>query len=130
MKAIKFLTMTLAMLMLSVVFPSCSDDDDPVEVYDYYIEWNVSGGGLDSSKLDYMESELNLLVSDLDLYSMDKEDAVYVFDYFLQQLQWQFSAGIAGVEGTLKITLTLMTTEGTSVTTATLNITSTGCTIG
>lgn len=74
MKAVNFFTMMIAMMAMSVSFSSCSgdDDDDPVSgIHDYYIECNVSGGGLDASELTELKSELNLIMTDFDLDAMD-----------------------------------------------------------
>ena len=116
-----------------VSFSSCSgdDDDDPVSgIHDYYIECNVSGGGLDASELTELKSELNLIMTDFDLDAMDKDQAIYIFDQVVKEFKYEFSEGIVGVEGTLKITLTLKTVEGSSVKSSTLKITNTGCTVG
>ena len=110
-----------------LAFQACSgdDDDDPVSgIHDYYIECNVSGGGLDASELTELKSELNLIMTDFDLDAMD------IFDQVVKEFKYEFSEGIVGVEGTLKITLTLKTVEGSSVKSSTLKITNTGCTVG
>ncbi|MBE6288558.1 MAG: hypothetical protein E7099_10350 [Mediterranea massiliensis] len=133
MKAIKFIGMMIAMLAMSVNFSSCSsDDDDPVSAYDdYYIECDAKGGGLDSSTLNTLKSELNISLSELsyELEGLDKDAAIYIFDSFVKSMKSEFSSGISGVEGTLKLIFYLKTVDGKKIKTSTLNVTNTGCTI-
>lgn len=125
--------MMIAILAMSINFSSCSsDDDDPVSAYnDYYIECDVKGGGLDSSTLNTLKSQLNLELSELtyEMEGIDKDAALYIFDSFVKELKNEFSTGIDGVEGTLKMIFFLKTVEGKQVKTSTLNITNSSCTI-
>lgn len=124
--------MMIAMLAMSINFSSCSSDDDPVSAYnDYYIECDVKGGGLDSSTLNTLKSQLNLQLSELtyEMEGIDKDAALYIFDSFVKEMKGEFSSGVDGVEGTLKLVFILKTIEGKQIKTSTLNITNSSCTI-
>ena len=131
MKALtKYFMMMIAMMAMCVSFSSCgSDDDEPIDgIYDFYIECDVTGGGLDSSEISTLKSALNLELSGLDLEAMEVDEATYVFDKFVKELKYEFSDGL-GIDEVLKITLYLKTTEGKTVKKSTLKITENGCTI-
>lgn len=131
MKAFKFLAMMVAMLAMSVGFSSCSDDpDNPVsDKNDYYIECNVSGGGLDSSETNYLQSQLNAQLSEIKWSMLTKDDAIYYFDREMKDLRSGFSEGLSYVTGTLYIKFILKTVDGKTVKTTTLNVTKDGCTL-
>lgn len=130
MGKIKFLAMMIAMLAMSVSFSSCGDDNQPeTDYYDYYIQCKVSGGGLDSSELNYLESQLNAELSDVEWEMMKKEDAIYYFDREMKEVRSVFAEGMSGITGTLYIKFILKTTEGDTIKTTTLNVTKDGCTL-
>lgn len=131
MKTMKYLSMLLMMVALSVCMVSCGDDDDPIgdSFQDYYIEADVQGGGLDAAEINELKSELNADLSDVRWEKMTKEDAVYYFDRSVKNLKQSFAEGMSGINGTLRITLTLKTSNGVVVKKSTLNITKDGCTV-
>ena len=131
MKAItKYLMMMIAMLAMTVSFSSCGGDDDVTDTdkYDFYIECNVSGGGLDSSETNYLQSQLNSSLSEVRWEMLTKEDAIYYFDKEMKDLKYSFSDGLSYVDGTLYLKFILKTVDGKTVKTTTLNVTKDGCT--
>ena len=124
----KYFMMVIAMVAMSVNLSSCEKEDSITGLNDYYVECNVSGGGLNSSEISALKSLLNLEFSELSLEAMDKDGAIYVFDRLVKELKNQFSVGLE-VDETLKITLVLKTTEGKTVKQSVLKITQNGCTI-
>lgn len=132
MKAVKYLPLWLAMLVVTLCMASCSNDDDEVDdqaLNDYYIEVEVSGGGLDSQEINLIESELNTTLSDIGWEKLTKDEAIYYFDKAVKAMQYEFSEGVTGFAGTLHITFHLKTSNGKTVKSSTLNITKDGCTI-
>jgi len=130
MEKIKFLTMMIAMLAMSISFSSCGDEKEPgTDYYDYYIQCKVSGGGLDSSELNYLESQLNAELSDVEWEMLKKDDAIYYFDKKMKELRSAFAGGMSGITGTLYIKFILKTTEGDIIKTTTLNVTKDGCSL-
>ena len=123
--------MMIAMLAMSFSFSSCGEDDEPeTGIKDYYIECDVKGGGLNSSELSTVKSSLNLELSELDLYALTKDEAIYVFDKFMQEMKYYFSEGIEGISETLSITFYLKETSGSTVKKVVLKVTGNGCTLG
>ena len=126
----KYLMMMIAMVAMCVNFSSCKDDDEPTsEYHDYYIQCKVSGGGLDAAELNYMESQLNAKLADVEWEMLKKDEAIYYFDTAMKELRASFSEGISGITGTLYMQFMLKTTEGNTVKTTTLNVTKNGCTL-
>lgn len=126
MKQIKFLA-TLFAFVLSVGFTSCSSDDDdntyPSGYQDFYMEVKVSGGGLSAVQITALENSLNASLLE---YTMDgylTEEAIEVFDDFMEIMAYDFYYGMEGVKGTLKMLFTLKTTKGEVVKKITLNVT-------
>ena len=129
MKNFKFLQLTtlLLSLMFTVGFTACSSDDDDRDAIsgfnDYFIEVTVSGGGYDAASLSGLQTSLNAQLQDFDLYKLEKDEAVEIFDYFMEEMKYDFIDGMSGVKGTLKMTFQLKTTKGVVVKTSTLNVT-------
>ena len=129
MKNFKFLQLTtlLLSLMFTVGFTACSSDDDDKDAIsgfnDYFIEVTVSGGGYDAASLSGLQTSLNAQLQDFDLYKLEKDEAVEIFDYFMEEMKYDFIDGMSGVKGTLKMTFQLKTTKGVVVKTSTLNVT-------
>ena len=129
MKIFKFLQLTtlLLSLMFTVGFTACSSDDDDKDAIsgfnDYFIEVTVSGGGYDAASLSGLQTSLNAQLQDFDLYKLEKDEAVEIFDYFMEEMKYDFIDGMSGVKGTLKMTFQLKTTQGVVVKTSTLNVT-------
>ena len=122
--------MQLTTLLLSLVFTmgfTACDDDEKAEISgynDYYIELtSVTGGGFDAAALSRIKNDLNSELEDLDLYKMEVEDATEIFDYFMEEMKYDFIDGASDVKGTLKMTFQLKTTKGVVVKTTTLNVT-------
>ena len=124
----KYFVMMVAMLAMCVNFSSCDEDPAVSGLNDYYVECNVSGGGLDSSEISALKSALNLQFSELVLEALEVDEATYVFDRLVKELKYEFSGGLE-VDQPLKITLSLKTTDGKLVKKSTLTITYNGCTI-
>lgn len=131
MKAFKFFAMMIAMLAMSINFSSCSDDDDEPssEIKDFYIECDVKGGGLNASEISALKSALNVELSELDMEALTQDEAIYLFDRFIQEVKYVFSEGIESNE-TLTITFYLKTTSGSTVKKAVLKVTKDGCSVG
>ena len=130
MKAVKFLAMMFAVLALCVNFASCDKNDSPTTEYnDYYIQCKVSGGGLNASELNYVESQLNAELSDVEWEMLKQEEAIYYFDAAMKELRASYSDGMSGITGTLSMKFMLKTTEGKTVKTTTLNVTKDSCTL-
>ena len=128
MKNFKFLQLTTLLLSLvfTMGFTACDDDEKAaISGYnDYYIELtSVTGGGFDAAALSRIKNDLNSELEDLDLYKMEVEDATEIFDYFMEEMKYDFIDGASDVKGTLKMTFQLKTTKGVVVKTSTLNVT-------
>ena len=76
----KYFMMVVAMVAMSVNLSSCEKEDSITGLNYYYVECNVSGGGLNSSEISALKSLLNLELSELSYEAMDKDGAIYVFD--------------------------------------------------
>lgn len=126
MKNLKFLQLTtlLFSLMFAMGFTSCSsdDDDEVLGLNDYYISVTAKGGGWDAASLSALETSFNSQMAEFDLYKMEKEDAVDFFDYFMEELKYEYIDGASDVKGTLKLVFQLKTTKGVVVKTTTLNV--------
>ncbi len=131
MKTMKYLSMMLLMLVTSVCMFSCSDDDDAADsgYQDYYIEIDLSGGGFDSQELNALKAELNTELSDYYWEKVTRDEVIYDFNLVIESLEYSFSEGVPGLPEPLRFILYLKTSDGTTVRTATLTITSTGCTV-
>ena len=130
MKAFKFFAMMIAMLAISINFSSCDDGEEPItEIKDYYIECDVKGGDLNASELSTLKSELNVILSEVDLDALTKDEAIYLFDKFIQEMKYAYSDGI-GTNETLSITFYLKTTSGNLVKKTVLKVTKDGCPLG
>ena len=130
MKNFKFLQLTTLLLSLifTMGFTACSSDSDDKDVIsgynDYYIELtDVSGGGYNAAALSSIKTDLNAELQDIDLYKLEVEDATEFFDYFMEELKYDFIDGLSDAKGTLKMTFQLKTTKGVVVKTSTLNVT-------
>ena len=129
MKNFKFLQLTTLLLsmMFAFGFTSCSSDSDDKDVIsgynDYFIEVAVSGGGFDAANLAALQTDINSELQDLYLYKLEKEEAIEIFEDFMEEMKYDYIDGVSGVKGTLKMTFQLKTTKGVVVKTSTLNIT-------
>lgn len=126
-KFVQYFVLSMAMVAGVV---ACSKEE-PVEskITDYYIECTVSGGGLDASELNQLQSELNYDLSEIVMEGFDRDEAIYIFDGLVKDLKDDFSYGMDGISETLKIKLTLKTIAGKAVKSYTLNVTKDGCKI-
>lgn len=127
MNKFKYFSFVLLMMVISIPMVSCSDDDDDFGTQDYFIEVEVSGGGLTAQELISLESQLNAELSDETWNDLEKDEAIYLFNIAIEAMQMEFSEGVDWVEGTLKLTFYLKTDEGKTVKKSTLNITKNEC---
>lgn len=130
----KYLSMLLIMVAMSVCMVGCGDDDDePISKYnDFYIEADVQGGGLSASELNEAKADMNVILAKItsSLKGIDSDTAIYAFDSFMKDLKNELKGGIVGIEGSLQYTFTLKTTEGATIKKATLRVTKDSCTLG
>ena len=126
MKAMKYLSMVLLMLVTSVRMFSCSDDDDsPVSgINNFYIEFDVSGGGLTAAELNNIKSGLASI--DTNMRGYETEEATYIFRELLKELRDGFAEGLPYLSGTLDIKLTLKSEDGRTVMSGVIHVTQTG----
>ncbi len=116
-------------LMLSVLvtgFSSCSKDDNEPDVVgynDFYIECECEGGGFDASTLADIENALNGELLEVKLYKLTKEDAIKIFDEFIEEEKYYWIDGASDVTGTFKMTFILKTTKGVVIKKSTINVT-------
>ncbi|MBR5475273.1 MAG: hypothetical protein IKV17_00440 [Bacteroidaceae bacterium] len=115
MKNLKLMTILLG-LILSMGLISCSNDNEPdVSGYnDFFVKTEVlSAGGLDAAAQNELQAELN---SDAPyIYKVKKEEAVEIFEDFVEEYKYDFIDGLSGVKGTLKLKFILLTTKGVTV---------------
>ena len=132
MKTMKYLSMMLMMLALSVCVVSCGDDEENInldEIGNFYIEYNAQGGGLNAADLNSIKSQL---ASEYGSYlnGVETKQAIYVFQELVKQIRDDFSGGVsfggAAISGTLDIKLTLKTEEGKTVKTGVVHRTKDG----
>lgn len=115
MKNLKLMTILLG-LILSMGFVSCVDDNEPdVTGYnDFFVKTEViSAGGLDAAAKNELEADLN---SDAPyIYKVKKDEALVIFEDFVEDYKYGFIDGLSGVKGTLKLKFILQTTKGVTV---------------
>lgn len=124
MKTTKFVSLMLAMLMFAFVFASCDGGDDEREVSglnDFYIEVKVSGGGLSAAELNALEASLNS--EGLYIWEEKKEEAIKIFDDFIEEITYEYYDGLSWVEGTLEMKFTLKTTKGVKIKSSSVYVT-------
>ena len=132
MKTMKYLSMMLFMVMASVCFSACGDDDDnpvdPNEINNFYIEFDVKGGGLTSAELNSIKSDLASV--DTYLKGCETQEAIYAFKEFVKGVRniYAEEGGIATLSETLNITMTLKTEDGRTVTSGVVHVTNEGAT--
>ena len=124
----KYFVMMVVMMTMCVNFSSCEKDEAVEGLNDYYVEFNVSGGGLDASELSALKALLNYEFSEVVLEALEKDEAIYIFDRLVKELKYEFSGGME-IDEPLKITLYLKTTDGKLVKKSVLTISDDGCTI-
>ena len=127
----KYLSMMLFMVMASVCFSACGDDDEPVdpnEINNFYIEFDVTGGGLTSAELNSIESGLASV--DTYLEGCETQEAIYIFKETVKGIRdiYAEEGGIATLSETLNITMTLKTEDGRTVTSGVVHVTNDGAT--
>ncbi len=127
MNKFKYFSFVLLMMAMCISMVSCSDDDDDFGTQDYFIEVEVSGGGLTSQEIVSLESQLNAELSNETWNDLEKDEAIYLFNLAIETMQNEFSGGVDWVDGTLKLTFYLKTSEGKTVKKSTLNITKNEC---
>ena len=120
--------MAIIAILMSVSFTSCGDDET-TDFADYYIEVRAKGGDFTAQELSVFEAGINAELAEITLSKRTKEDAIYDFNSVIEEFRQAFRSGVDGVVGTLKLTFSLRTTNGSTVTSKTLNITKDGCTI-
>lgn len=115
----KYLSMLLMMVALSVCMVSCGSDDeeslDMDEIGNFYIEYEVTGGGLTSATLSAVKSQIE---SEYGRYvnGIETKEAIYAFKELVKDVRDDFSNGVtvggAAISGTLKILMVLKTEDG------------------
>ena len=131
MKKLKYFSYVLLLMALCLPMVSCSDDDEDEElgIQDYFVELDLSGGGFTAQQLVELESEMNSELASESWNALTKDEALYLFNMIVDEFKSEFSGGVSGLKGTLKMTLYLKTTKGKTVKKATLNITEKGCSV-
>lgn len=92
---------------------------------DFHIMCTVSGGGIAPQRLSSFEASLNRSYKKKALEGFSYREATDIYDDFINGLEREFSGGVEGLPGTLKIWLCLKTKFGKNVKTADVNITGT-----
>ena len=118
----------LSVILLSTLMAgltSCSKDEEPqVEgLNDYFIEVKCQGGGLSAADLAELQNELNAELLGVKLYKLNKDEALRIFDEFIEETKYDFIDGVSWIDGTLQLIFTIKTTKGVSVKTKTVNVT-------
>lgn len=118
----------LSVILLSTLMAgltSCSKDEEPqVEgLNDYFIEVKCKGGGLSAADLAELQNELNADLLGVKLYKLNKDEALRIFDEFIEETKYDFIDGVSWIDGTLQLIFTIKTTKGVSVKTKTVNVT-------
>ena len=118
----------LSVILLSTLMAgltSCSKDEEPqVEgLNDYFIEVKCQGGGLSAADLAALQNELNADLLGVKLYKLNKDEALRIFDEFIEETKYDFIDGVSWIDGTLQLIFTIKTTKGVSVKTKTVNVT-------
>lgn len=121
-----YLLFTLLISLVMTGFTSCNNSDDEPQVSglnDFYIECKCSGGGFDASSLAELENALNAELLEYRLYKLTKEEAIEIFDAFMEEEKYYWIDGASDITGTFSMKFTLKTTKGVIVKTKTLNVT-------
>ncbi len=128
MKTLKFLSMLLMMVALSVGFTSCSEDEpNPETVQQYYIVYDVTGGGLSAPQQDDIELQLKELFYDysyLGPYTFNY--AEYDFKQTVKLVESAFFEGLDFVSGTMTIIMSLKDEKEKTVKTGYVYVTKDG----
>lgn len=136
MKTMKYLSMLLMMLTMSVCMLSCGDDDDEPaadEIHDFFWEMNiVDRGNLTASAAKTLEINLNAVCAQLEdeLTGITRGDAVYLHDKLVEILRVEFSdKPISASYGTVSFVVSLKMDDGKVVKKNTLIINKDGCSV-
>lgn len=129
----KYLSMLLMMVALSVCMVSCGDDEEEEidQIGNFYVEYEATGGGLTSAQLNSVKSQFS---SEYGAYlnGVEKDEAIYRFKELVKQIRDDCSNGItvggAAISGTLNLRMTLKTEAGKTVKQGTVYITKDGAT--
>lgn len=132
MKAIKFLTMMIALLAMSVSFSSCNDDGDEPDITtvdDFVVKYSAEGGGLNSVELAsvvaFFEDEYGQYVT-----KMQTNEAIYEFEKLVREIRDDFSSGAtfndASIVGTLTIRLDMYNSKNKLIKTGYVYLTASG----
>ena len=118
----------LSVILLSTLMAgltSCTKDEEPQGegLNDYYIEVKCQGGGLSAADLAELQNELNADLLGVKLYKLNKDEALRIFDEFIEETKYDFIDGVSWIDGTLQLIFTIKTTKGVSVKTKTVNVT-------
>lgn len=122
MKKANYLTFLLG-LVLTMSLMSCEKDEPIVTgLNDFFVKTEIlSNGGLDAAAANELQAELN---SDAPtMYRLEKEEAIEIFDDFVEDYKYDFIDGLSGVKGTLKLKFILQTTKGVTVKSAVVCVT-------
>lgn len=127
----KYVSMLLFMVAMSFCMTSCGDDDSPAnnEVGNFYIEYNVTGGGLTAAQLNSVKNQLSNEFGSY-LYGMETQEAIYTFKELVKLIRNSTSKGVeingAAISGTMDITLILKTEEGKQIKKGVIHVTKDG----
>lgn len=133
MKTMKYLSMMLVILAMSVCMTSCGSDDEtgPAmdEIGNFYIEYKATGGGLTAAQLSSIRSQIE---SEYGSYmnGVETKEAIYKFKELVKDIRDDFSNGVtvggAAISGTLEIIMNLKTEDGIQVKKGIVRITKDG----
>lgn len=133
MKTMKYLSMLLMMVALSMSMAGCGDDDDAMpagdEINDFFIEYTVTGGGLNQAQLNSVKTQV---MSEYGSYfdKMTTNEAIYEFKELVEEIRKDFSRGVtvggAAINGTMDITMVLKTKDGKAIKKGIVHVTKDG----
>lgn len=101
---------------------SCGEDEVEIKgLNDFYVEVEVSGGGLSDAERHELQTDLNSI--DFYISKASKEEAIGYFDEFISEMTYEYYDGLSWVEGTLTLRFILKTTKGVKAKSSSIYIT-------
>lgn len=128
----RYMMLTVLLALMSMVTISCSsDDEEPLPDFgDFYIEFDLSGGGLNEQQLLQKRTDINRnyeKINDKYFVNIDLSIAKSNFKKVVENIKVEYRDGCKwAISGTLSIIVMLKTKEGRIVQTEVIRVTRSG----